>query len=191
MKLSILTPSVPSRLGQLIVLCEEVSRQISATGTDEVEHLVLLDNKKRTIGEKRQALLEIANGDFIAFVDDDDWIRRGYVKHLLKAIEEAEQNECDVITFEQMAYFDGKEGRVIFGVGNDNEEWQEGKDTLRAVWHVCAWRRTVALQSKFPAKQWGEDWEWAEPLNRLPLSSIHIPEILHEYHYVSEVTEAK
>ena len=184
MKLSILTPSVPSRMDRLQKLMDEVQAQI---GDLPVEHLVLIDNKRRTIGEKRQALLNIAKGDYIAFVDDDDWITLHYVERILEGIAQAP----DVITFQQSATFNGEEGRISFGHGQENEEWAAGEERQRAAWHVCAWRTEVARRSTFPWVQYGEDWAWAEPLNKLELQEWHIPEVLHEYHFRTEITEAK
>lgn len=181
--LSILTPSIPSRAHLLAELCAEVERQI---GDLPVEHLILIDNKKRTVGEKRQALLNAAQGKYIAFVDDDDRIRPGYVEAILKAIE----SDPHVITFEQAAHFDGIGGKVNFRHGQDNQEWRAGEITQRAAWHVCAWSAQVARRSTFPMSNYGEDWAWAEPLNRLSLVEYHIDKILHEYHYRTEVSEA-
>ena len=72
MKLSILTPTIRGRENQLSILLEKIESQITKCGTNQIEHLVLLDNRMRSIGAKRQALVDIARGDFIAFVDDDD-----------------------------------------------------------------------------------------------------------------------
>ena len=69
-KLSILTPAVWTRPDTPAKLADRVA---SLAGAEQVEHLVLFDDKKRTIGAKRQALLQISRGDYIAFVDDDDW----------------------------------------------------------------------------------------------------------------------
>jgi glycosyltransferase involved in cell wall biosynthesis len=184
MKLSILTPSIPSRADRLARLSASIANQI---GDLPVEHLVFIDNKRRTIGEKRDNLLRLANGEFIAFVDDDDAIRPGYVEELLKAIE----GGPDVITFEQDAYFDGVRHHVRFGHGMQNDELNREATTQRAAWHVCAWRRTVALRSRFPWIQYGEDWAFCVPLNKMDLVEVHIPKVLHEYHYRTDVTEAK
>lgn len=181
-----LTPAVPSRLESIAKLMAEVERQ---RGDLPVEHLVLLDNKARTVGEKRQALLEAARGAFVAFVDDDDWIRPRYVAAIVEAIIHA-KHPVEVVTFEQMASFDGVEGKVVFRACNPNEEWKAGGITSRAAWHVCAWNRETALRSRFPAKNWGEDWEWAAPLNEMCIPEIHIPEILHEYRYTTSGSEA-
>lgn len=126
--LSILTPAVPSRLDQLATLCDEIARQI---GDQPVEHLVLLDNKKRTVGEKRDALLRMARGQYVAFVDDDDDISRDYVSRILTAAE----TRPDVITFKQHAKVNEDEAIIEFKLGNPNApfvgapRWQkiEGK----------------------------------------------------------------
>lgn len=183
-KLSILTPSIPSRADRLAKLSEAIAEQI---GDLPVEHLVLIDNKRRTIGEKRDNLLRLANGEYIAFVDDDDTILPGYVDELLRAINSAP----DVITFEQHAYFDGVLYRVNFRHGQPNNELLPDVLNTRAAWHVCAWKQSVALRSRFPWVQYGEDWAWAEPLNALELKEHHINKVLHEYRFRSEVTEAK
>jgi hypothetical protein len=75
-QLSILTPAVPSRIFQLQKLCFELEGQIKGL---PVEHLALLDNKRRTVGEKRDALLRAARGRYVAFVDDDDDVSDDYV----------------------------------------------------------------------------------------------------------------
>ena len=65
--LSILTPAVPSRMAQLAKLCDELAKQIGGLA---VEHLTLLDNKRRSVGLKRQALLDIARGDYVDLSGD-------------------------------------------------------------------------------------------------------------------------
>ncbi len=199
--LSILTPAVPSRLDQLATLCDEIARQI---GDQPVEHLVLLDNKKRTVGEKRDALLRMARGQYVAFVDDDDDISLDYVARILAAAE----TRPDVITFKQHAKVNDDEAIIEFKLGNQNApfdgapRWQkiEGKwkEILaerpvikRNAWHICAWSRRLAIMSHFPASNYGEDWSFAAPLCALPnLREVHIPEVLHFYNHSTATTEA-
>ena len=83
MKLSILTPTIPSRLfdtnhneiSQVGSLADKIQNQIIMAGgsimmadhksrINDVEHLVFCDNRMRSIGAKRQALVDIARGDF-------------------------------------------------------------------------------------------------------------------------------
>ena len=193
MILSILTPAVPSRLDSWVVglgesplatLIQTIGEQI---GTLPVEHLVLLDNKRRTVGEKRDALLRMARGQYVAYVDDDDDVSDDYVAELLKAAREGP----DVITFNQHCTVNAVQFEVQFKLGNPNEA-PNGVGTIkRNAWHVCAWRRTLAIQSRFPASNYGEDWAFAAPLCAIPgLREVHIPKVLHHYRHSSETTEA-
>ena len=165
-------------------LCEELSRQIVNA---PVEHLVLIDNKKRTVGEKRDALLRAARGKYVAFVDDDDWVAPDYV---FKLFESAAYNP-DVITFWQEAEYNGKRSQVRFKLGQDNEPFNEGGITKRNAWHVCAWKRSIASMSSFPASNYGEDWAFAQPLCGIKdLREAHIEKVLHHYIHNSKTTEA-
>jgi glycosyltransferase involved in cell wall biosynthesis len=184
--LSILTPAVPSRLDQLAALTATLAEQI---GDRPVEHLVLLDNKRRTVGEKRDALLRAARGKYVAFCDDDDAVSSDYIACLLTAA----ASDPDVITFLQDCTVEGQKGIVEFRLGASNEAFRPNSAgvTRRAAWHVCAWRRTLAVLSAFPPLNYGEDWAFASPLNHIPdLREVHIPKVLHYYRHSAATTEA-
>ena len=191
--LSILTPAVHSRIRQLDWLCSKIERQI---GDLAVEHLVFLDNKRRTVGEKRDALLRAARGDYVAYVDDDDDVSEDYVKELLDAIDRL--NPPDVITFLQKATVNRESAIIEFKLGNQNEPFKVdpqfsfagGRRVRRNAWHICAWRRELAIGSHFPPINYGEDWAFAEPLCAIAQTEIHIPKILHYYRHDSTTTEA-
>lgn len=189
LKLSILTPAVPSRLDDVNRLSSELARQI---GELPVEHIVLLDNKRRTVGEKRDALLRAARGEFVAFVDDDDWVSHDYVPAILNAI----AHKPDVVTFRQGVSLTDAGGitqtsTVDFRLGQENGPVVPGGITKRNAWHVCAWRRTVAILSRFPATNYGEDWAFAARLCAIAgLKEIHVPQVLHFYRHSALTTEA-
>ena len=184
MILSILTPGVPKRMLQIAELCEMFEEQI---GGRPVEHLVLIDNKRRTVGEKRDSLLRAAKGRYVTFCDDDDVPTADYVSELLAAM----GSDPDVITFRQRVTYNGQSGEVEFKLGHPNEAFQPGGITKRNAWHVCVWRRKLAIMSGFPASNYGEDWQFAAPLCAIPnLREVHIPKILHHYIHNATTTEA-
>jgi glycosyltransferase involved in cell wall biosynthesis len=184
--LSILTPAIPERLEQVRALSAEIENQI---GTRPVEHLVLMDNRRRSIGLKRDALLRAAGGDFVAFVDDDDWVSIHYIQELLHFCKKA---TADVITFRQEATIDGALGTIEFRLGNPNQYFAPGVTRKRNAWHVCAWSRRLAIQSSFPDSNYGEDWAYAAKLCALPgLRESHIPKVLHYYKFDSCKSRAK
>ena len=73
-KLSILIPSIPSRIqDRMIPLYHKLQEQIrKLDNPKDVELLCVIDNKRRSIGYKRESLVYIARGNYLAFVDDDD-----------------------------------------------------------------------------------------------------------------------
>ena len=191
--LSILTASIPERADKLEMLTEKIAEQI---GDLPVEHLVFLDNRKRTIGAKRDALLRIARGTFVAYVDDDDTVSPDYVASLVNAINhailptESPNDQVDVITFAQFARVNEAAAKIVFGLRQENQPFIPDTEVLRAAWHVCAWRRSVAILSHFPESNYGEDWAFAEPLNRIARASIHLDKVLHYYRFNSATTAA-
>ena len=183
MILSILTPTIPGREKQLQALQRRIETQI---GGQAVEHLILSDNRKRSIGAKRQALLDIARGQYIAFVDDDDDIADGYIEELVNAA----ASGADVITFRQRAIYNGLESEVHFGINNQDEPFKPGGITLRAPWHVCAWKRERVDECLFSEVNFGEDLCWCLQARRRIITATHIDSVLHTYRHDRSTTAA-
>ena len=182
--LSILTPSVTERIdSHLKKLIEKIKNQI---GDRNVEHLVFVDNKKRSIGAKRETLVQMANGKYMSFVDDDDDISDDYVTSLLEGI----KHNPDVVTFKQYCYVNDKPVSVInFSLKNKvNEEYYPGGYINRVPFHVCAWRSELGKKYAFSDKNYSEDWFWAEQLAKVAQSEYHIDKVLHTYIYNDDVT---
>lgn len=187
MKLSILTPSIPARVSQAAALTAEILRQIDAGGfQNQVEHLVFSDNRQRTIGAKRQALVDISRGEYIAFVDDDDEIAPDYVARLI----EAAAVQADVITFRQRCIYNGAEGVIEFGINYHDHPFRPGEVTHRAPWHVCAWKREKILGCQFGETNYGEDIIWCQQARRRIASGWHVDAILHTYRHDAATTAA-
>ena len=185
--LSILTPSIPQRIDQLHQLSQKILSQIHAPkGACPVEHLIFSDNRARSIGAKRQALLEAAQGEYIAYVDDDDDVADDYVASLLRGIETGK----DVVTFRQRAVYNGQESTVVFSLANQDEPFTPGGITRRGAWHVCAWRRELAADCVFPFINYGEDKAWSLQARARVRGEIHIPRILHTYRHDAAKTAA-
>jgi glycosyltransferase involved in cell wall biosynthesis len=202
--LSILTPTIPERAfplpnsdqaNKLAILNDKIDSQRAElcqpwkdgnTWPSCVEHLILCDNRTRTIGAKRQALVDIARGEYIAFVDDDDDISDDYVTSLLAAI----QTGADVITFRQRAIYNGLESEVVFGINNQDEPFNPGGITLRAPWHVCAWKRDKVAGCLFSESNYGEDRVWCLQARQRIRTAHHVDKVLHTYRHDAATTAA-
>lgn len=186
--LSVLVPTVPERamvFQDLMRFLEVIPRGASP----EVEVLAFCDNRRRTVGAKRQGLLELARGEYVAFVDDDDAVHASYFERLLP---ECRQGP-DVVTFRQSARSDGHVFEVVFDAhARVDEPYVPGKSIVlrRRPWHVCAWRRELALQGVFKEVNYGEDVAWVNQVAPLARTTLHVDAVLHYYQHSSATSLA-
>jgi glycosyltransferase involved in cell wall biosynthesis len=183
-KLSILICSLNSRKNYLDRLLNILEKQL----TDEVEVLVDLDNGEKSIGEKRNFLLEKAEGEYITFIDDDDTVPNYYVSEILEGIKE----NPDVIGIHLIMDSDGKRAeRTYHSLKYQN--WYQEVDVdnfnrqkyYRNPNHLNPVKREIALKVKFPNINNGEDRAYS--MNILPLlqKEYYIPIPMYFYEYRS------
>ena len=123
----------------------------------------------------------------MAFCDDDDDISDDYIASLIDAIE---RTQADVITFNQKAIYNGLESEVHFGINNRDEPFNTGGITLRAPWHVCAWKREKIADCQFEFSNYGEDLAWCLQARKRVMTSYHIDKVLHTYRHDAATTAA-
>lgn len=196
-KFSVLILSIPSRNESLMAAMKQLQEQADATGQGKaVEILVLLDNRSKSIAEKRNDLLQAARGKYIAFLDDDDAISKEYMSKILAAIDEYDGVDC--ISFNQWCSINGEPMNVEFGIGNPHGHlWRDEDgflgDIKRPPYHMCVWRREIAQSETFNPVygangQSSEDIDWLLRLYPKVQTEYHIPDALHGYIYNSQTT---
>jgi glycosyltransferase involved in cell wall biosynthesis len=154
MRLSILLCSVPSRVKQFGVL-EQLIEQ--SKGKD-VEVLYLGDNWKQSIGEKRNHLVNMAKGDYVAFVDDDDRIALNYVDSLLRAM----RFNDDVICFRVSITQDkGETWKPVYYSKDFRRDRNYPNKFERLPNHLMAFKRGLLLLVPFKHQNMGEDANFA------------------------------
>jgi hypothetical protein len=192
--LSVLIPSVPSRLEkatELFRLLEKLSDLDEVFPGDTAEILMLTDNKQRSIGKKRRALVEAAQGSYVAFVDDDDTVSGSYFVRIFEAIKT--NPGVDLITFNTTCRLNGGPVvNVMHGIGFANEQYCPA-GFRRAPWHMHAWRREIAQRhaDAFPDLNNAEDWPWCAAMLKDVRTNVHIGATLFHYQHDSKKTEAR
>jgi hypothetical protein len=189
--LSILILSVPNRINtHLNKLISKIENQITQNNLNKkIEYLILIDNKIRSIGRKRNDLLNIALGKFITFIDDDDEISEDYIKEIYDAIEK--NNDVDVITFKQNCFIENYPKAIVtFGLKNPHEDYAPGTIFKRPPYHMCIWNNRIAKKHEFLNSNYGEDRNWIEKLNKEAKTEYFIDKILHAYVYRHNTSEA-
>ncbi len=184
MTFSILVPSIPSRFDRLRGLVDKLVGQ--AAEFPGVEVLCWMDNKRRSIGHKRQDLVDAAQGEFFAFVDDDDDVPEDYVGTAVEHIRG--HADADLFTTDQQCYYNGEPFRVMFTLGAGDDPMRrlpDGRwaDLVREPVHCCLWRRAIVAAARFPDIGYHEDTRWAEQARKLVKHTVHIPKVMHVYRY--------
>ena len=92
----------------IIVNDGSTDNTLNIIGSFDDERIVVIDQENRGPGAARNRALEIAGGEYVMYLDGDDW----YVEDALEtAYREAESRDTD-FTFYQMINYDDKTGEV-------------------------------------------------------------------------------
>tara|TARA_Y100000310_G_scaffold343735_1_gene452765 strand:- start:270 stop:887 length:618 start_codon:yes stop_codon:yes gene_type:complete len=200
LKLSILILSIPSRIRFLEKLMSNLEKQIG--DRQDVEILSFMDNKSYNVSDKRNAMLELARGSHLTWIDDDDDVANTYIEKITDTINK--NPKVDVISFDQQCYLDGIPAKVFAKMGNPHQDAVIDpttgvyKDILRPPYHWCVWRSELAKSELFrfgvyaPGSHVGEDIDWLKRLYPKVKDSVYLEgEQLHIYTYSKEVSESK
>ena len=178
-RLSILICTLPERANLLARLRRILDPQCR---NQPVE--VLLDERPRpvSIGAKRNALLQSAKGDYIAFVDDDDTVSPSYVRLVLNAL----RSNPDCAELWGIITQDGRNPKK-FHHSVHHQKWEErGGVYLRYPNHLSPIRRDLALQAGFPDNSFDEDKSYSDRVKPLLKTMGKISQTIYNYDYRSK-----
>lgn len=178
-KLSILICRMPSRYAMWGKLQSELWSQILPYA-NQVQ--VLSDDRMSvTIGEKRNRLLNDAEGDYVCFIDDDDRIAANYVQLLMEGIEK----DVDCCSLVGEITFDGERPKPFIH-SLDYTEWYEDEAAYyRNNNHLNCIRASIAKQIGFTNKNHGEDYDFSKKLleSGLLKTEHRIEQTIYYYDY--------
>jgi len=176
-KLSILICSLESRKEQFDKLKECFLPQVDGVPVD-VEWSV--DDGSKSIGQKRQELLEKARGDYVCFVDDDDEVPEYYVEEILKAIET--QPDCVGFWGRIISEKSGGSKQVHYSLDNKQLRHDMEKDIfLRGIGHLSPVKRAIALRVGFRDLDRNEDRFYSEGITPLLNTEVFIDKDMYIY----------
>lgn len=186
MLLSILIPTIPTRVnGYFPQLVTKLEAQI---GDLPIEVIGLYDNKKQLVGQKRNNLLNLANGLFLTFVDDDDQITEDYIYEIYSAIEDNPDADC--IVYQVKCSINGREPYLCkYGVELEYKQ-------IPGLWtgkpaHTMVWKSELAKKCKFPVSNFGEDSEWVAQAWPQIKKQASIDKVLYYYQFNNQTTETR
>lgn len=173
--LSILICSIEERKEVLNELLLNLKKQINDTGNkSNVEILLEIDGGEKSIGSKRQSLLDRARGEYIVFIDDDDRISNFYVEKILKAV----NKKPDCIGFR------GRFKNWLFTNSlSIQEKMFDGKQHFSHICHINPIKKYIAAKFKFEDRFFEEDKIWLNSVlnSKLLKTEVFINEEMYFY----------
>jgi len=178
----ILIATTIDRRTQFEVLLKELNYQIELNNLiGEVEILYDEDNKEKSIGKKRQDLLERSSAKYICYFDSDDAPYDYYVIDIYNAI----LNGFDSV------------GLIIDMTTNGDRyqkcchslkypKWENNKDGfdyVRNITHFNPALRSLAIQVGFKDIRYGEDKDYSDRLTPLCKTEFFINKPIFHYRY--------
>lgn len=191
--LSVLICSTHTRAATFgVAIQDQVWEQYAALAPehrDRIEILMLTDNKKMMLGQKRNAMVDIAQGRYVQFIDDDDRIEPHMFSFVLDAIA---WHFVDVITFGVSVRMNGGEPKICRYSIDYEEDRNTDEGYERLPNHICVVRRELARKVSFPNIAYGEDSAYSKLLRPHLKTEYEIPhEVLYHYDFNSETTETQ
>jgi glycosyltransferase involved in cell wall biosynthesis len=188
-KLTILVLTIPNRIKYFYPrLMKQLIEQTK--NRSDVELLSLFDNKKRSIGAKRQAILDLVQGEYCVFIDDDDRIADDYVEEIMKSL--YENPNCDCVVFNNLTSINNNPPILcMYGIEFeygylDNNNHQLGWRGKPA--HTMVYKSSIAKAHRYTDMGSGEDVDWVKRAHLDIKHQVRIDKILYYYDANYETT---
>ena len=186
--LSILICTVTGRVEKhLPLLVQEVQRQVDEHPLFQIEILYIGDNKKRSVGRKRNDLLKLAQGEYVCFLDDDDKISSVFISKTIPHL----HSSTDIVFYMVECSIDGGIGKPVYYNKDYVKNTNYADYYERMPNHLMLVKRELALQTPFRDISHGEDKDYSIRLKPLLQSQALIEEVLYYYIYNSSTTETQ
>lgn len=117
---------------ELIIVCDACTDHTADVAEEYADRVIVTDYGRA--GSARNAALDVAKGEWILFMDDDDWYKPGAFKMIAEELER--QKDIDILAYG----FEWKGVRTAY---------QSPIKVYPAVWNK-AWRRSFIGTERFP-----------------------------------------
>lgn len=185
-KLSILVLTVPSRLRAFFPkLMMELQNQTQKY--NDIEIIALYDNKKRSVGKKRDDILKLAQGEYLVFIDDDDRIADDYIDQIMTALYENPSTDC--VVFDCICRVNKGDGKLCkYGIEFEYGDILDGKEWRGKPAHTMVYKSTIAQKHHFSDMIYSEDYDWVGRAYHDIKEQTRIDKVLYHYDADYETT---
>jgi glycosyltransferase involved in cell wall biosynthesis len=178
-KLSILVPTVPSRIELFYPrIMKNLIKQVKPY--EDIELISFFDNKKRSIGQKRQELINLAQGEYVVFIDDDDRISEDYVSSIMTTLYANPYTDC--VVFDCICKVNGGPEKLCkYGIEFEYGDILGGLEWRGKPAHTMVYKTLISKSVPFNNLQNGEDYDWVKRAYKNINNQTRIDKVLYYY----------
>jgi hypothetical protein len=135
-----------------------------------------------SIGEKRNNLLELAEKEYVCFIDDDDLVSEDYCEILLEGI----KGKPDNLSLIGVITFDGISPKKFYHSIKYGFAYENNGAYFRPPNHLNCIKTEIAKCFQFAHKSHGEDMEWAFKIKESGLlqNEYEVQKPIYFYEYI-------
>ena len=196
MKLSILISTVPRRVNNFFPnLVNKLMIQVE--NRPDVEIIGLFDNKRRSVGQKRNELLRMAQGEFLTFIDDDDDIPFEYVPTIMDTLYANPTADC--VVFDCITTINGDPNQRTYSKYSTQYDYGQVPDPsgeYQFQWrgkpaHTMVYKAEIAKRHLYKDMNCGEDVDWVIRACKEIKNEVRIDKVLYYYNFNQATTETR
>lgn len=136
------------------------------------------------LSDARNAGLAVAQGDFISFVDSDDWLAPQYLEKLLNGLHEADADICECEVYRTSGESCGESApspHIVFDTVHALEHLIQDRQLHQYVWNKLYRRETIGCISFVKGKT-NEDEFWTYQVFGQAKRVVKISDVLYNYY---------
>ena len=177
--LSIGILTVPQRQHYLNRLLTLLNRIIPTEYKNLIEIIVNSDDMIKTVGGKRNEILDISKGKYTAFIDDDDIVSDDYFTLILPELEK----NIDGVGWYGLYYVNDTPIMNFNHANKNGGHFKENGVQYRPLNHLNPIKTSISKQIRFPEKNFGEDADFCDRLlsSGLIKTESNIDKVLYHY----------
>ena len=183
--LSVCILSLIERKDQLDKLITNLNNYIKKS-TLKVEILTNVDNREKSVGQKRNELVDQAQGKYICFIDDDDDVDEDYFVEIEKGLKAFDNVDCCSLTGKY--YKNGEYIKNFYHSMRHKFYVEDESGFYRPPNHLNVILTGFVKRIKFPLKNHGEDTDFAMNLCKANIiqKEVTISKPLYFYYFIQK-----
>jgi hypothetical protein len=172
--------TVPQRKDKLLRLIKTIKDQTLISIANRIELIIVNDDGTRTVGDKRNEVLDKANGKYVCFIDDDDLVSLNYIPKIFNKLD---KEIYDGIGFWGLYYVSEKPTMLFNHANINNGHFKKDGKQYRPLNHLNPVRTEIAKAIGFPDKNYAEDADYCDRLleSGLVQSEYNFDEVMYHY----------